>query len=87
MSKRKDTPNEFINNWINNNSNSVFDKNLLKDLLEYNPHKEVPEALTRTVLIEKVSKIQNSIWEYTEKHLVKKIIPIYLKVHFMRYMQ
>lgn len=73
MSKKKDITNEFLGNWINNSiklsEDSIFDRKLLADLLEYKPSKNEPEVLTRTVLIEKVSKIQNSIWEYTEKHL------------------
>ena len=49
-------------------SSDLYSKNLIKELEEYSKvTEEKPEALTRKVLIEKVSKTNKAIWEFTEK--------------------
>lgn len=90
MPQKKDIT-DYLNNWINTSikipTDSIFDKKLLEDLLKYKPSsKEVPEALTRTVLFEKVNNCEKSTWEYAVKHLGEKnYIDLYESTFFALY--
>lgn len=71
--KNKKLTDDYLKNWIVS-SPDLYSKNLLKELEKYSKvTEEKPEALTRKVLIEKVSHVNQAMWEFTNEELNKSM--------------